>query len=68
MKNYNTDLYKIENVIKSKIGYIKNTDTIEEIDNDINIYNKDNKDNMVNESYSKNIFKKLSNKILKTLF
>ena len=59
---------KIENVIKSKIGYIKNTDTIEEIDNDINIYNKDNKDNMVNESYSKNIFKKLSNKILKTLF
>ena len=64
INNYNTDICKIENMIKSNIGYLKNT----EINNDINSYNSYNKDNMINESYSKNIFKKLSNKILKTLF
>jgi hypothetical protein len=68
INNYNTDICKIENVIKSNIGYLKNTEINTNIDNDINSYNKDNKDNMINESYSKNIFKKLSNKILKTLF
>ena len=65
INNYNTDICKIENVIKSNIGYLKNTEINKDIDNDINSYNKDN---LINESYSKNIFKKLSNKILKTLF
>ena len=65
INNYNTDICKIENVIKSNIGYLKNTEINNNIDNNINSYNKDN---MINESYSKNIFKKLSNKILKKLF
>ena len=66
INNYNTEICKIENVIKSNLGYLKNIDINTDIDTDIdNIYNKDN---IINESYSKNIFKKLSNKILKTLF
>jgi hypothetical protein len=65
INNYNTEICKIENVIKSNLGYLKNTDINNVIYNDINSYNKDN---MINESYSKNIFKKMSNKILKTLF
>jgi hypothetical protein len=66
INNYNTDICKIENLIKSNIGFLKNTDI-----NNYNNYNNDNDDdnnNMINNSYSKNIFKKLSNKILKTLF
>ena len=65
INNYNTDICKIENLIKSNTGYLKNTEINTNIDNNINSYNKDN---LINESYSKNIFKKLSNKILKTLF
>jgi hypothetical protein len=63
INNYNTDKCKIENITKSNVDYLKiNTNT--DIDNDNNSYNKDN---MINQSYSKNIFKKISNKIWKTL-
>ena len=56
INNYNTDICKIENVIKSNEGYLKNNDINTNIDINNNNYNKDN------------IFKKLSNKILKKLF
>ena len=61
----NTVLDRIKNEFELPNIEWVNTEINKDIDNDINSYNKDN---LINESYSKNIFKKLSNKILKTLF